>query len=71
MYTFQLEMREIRKTADFHSNLQVSWELVTEGDQGKPLKCAHLSLFHTSTSACYLSNGILTSILAVRIQTLR
>ena len=28
--TFQLEMCEMHKTADFHSNLLVSWELATE-----------------------------------------
>ena len=35
MCAFQLEMCtfhiEMHKTADFHSNLSVSWELVTEG----------------------------------------
>ena len=34
---------EIHKTADFHSNLLVSWELVTEGYQGKPVKCVHFT----------------------------
>ena len=29
----------MHKTADFHSNLLVSWELVTEGYQGRPVKC--------------------------------
>ena len=29
MYTFQLEMHS--KTADFHSKLLISWELVTGG----------------------------------------
>ena len=29
------------QTADFHSNLFVSWELVTEGCKGRPVKCAH------------------------------
>ena len=38
MDAFQLEMH---KTADFHSNLLVSWELVTEGYQGRPVECAH------------------------------
>ena len=32
---------EMHKTADFHSNLLVPWELVTEGYQGRPVKCAH------------------------------
>ena len=26
----------MHKTADFHSNLLISWELVTEGYQGRP-----------------------------------
>ena len=34
-------MREMHKTVDFHSNLLVSWELVTEGYQGRPMKCTH------------------------------
>ena len=38
---FQLEMHEMHKTADFHSNLL----LVTEGYQGRPLKCAQNSWF--------------------------
>ena len=29
------------QTSDFHSNLFVSWELVTEGCKGRPVKCAH------------------------------
>ena len=36
MHAFQLEMREIHKTTDFHSNLLVSWEFVTNGYQGRP-----------------------------------
>ena len=32
----------MHKTADFHSNLLVSWELVTGGYQGRPVKCVHL-----------------------------
>ena len=44
MRTFQLEMRELYKTADVHSNLLVSWELVTEGYQGKPVKYTHFKL---------------------------
>ena len=39
----------MHKTADFHSNLFVSWELVTEGYQGRPVKCKtadfHSNLF--------------------------
>ena len=31
---------EMYKTADFYSNLLVSWKLVTEGYQGRPIKCA-------------------------------
>ena len=42
MYAFQLEMREMFKTADFHSKLLVSWEVWTEGYQRRPVKCAHL-----------------------------
>ena len=45
MCAFQLERHafrfEMHQTADFHSNLLVSWELVTEGYQGRPVKCAH------------------------------
>ena len=33
MHAFQFEKCEIRKTANFHSNLLVSWELVTESYQ--------------------------------------
>ena len=29
----------MHKTADFHSNVSVSWELVTEGYQERPMKC--------------------------------
>ena len=36
MHTFHSERN---KTADFHSNLLVSWELLTEGYQGRPVKC--------------------------------
>ena len=35
-HVFQLEMH---KTADFHSNLLVSWELMTGGYLGRPMKC--------------------------------
>ena len=35
MCTFQLEMREMHKTADFHPNLLVSWELLIESYQIK------------------------------------
>ena len=35
---------EIHKTADFHSNLLVAWKLVTEGYQGRPMKCAYFKL---------------------------
>ena len=52
MRTFQLEMREMHafhfemhKTADFHLKLLVSWELVTEGHQGRPLNSAHFIYF--------------------------
>ena len=48
MHTFHLEIHafhlkcahftlKMHKTADFHSNLLVSWELVTEGYQGRPI----------------------------------
>ena len=30
---------KMHETADFHSNLLVSWELVTGGYQGRPVKC--------------------------------
>ena len=39
MHEFNLEMCEMYKTADFQSNLLVPWELVTEGYQGRPVKC--------------------------------
>ena len=29
------------KTAAFHSNLLVPWELVTDGYEGRPIKCLH------------------------------
>ena len=29
----------MHKTADFHSNLLVAWELVTGGYQGRPVLC--------------------------------
>ena len=52
MRAFQLEMHEkhtfnfeMHKTADFHSNLLVSWELVTEGYQRRPMKCTHSTHF--------------------------
>ena len=32
---------EMHKTTDFHSNLLISWELMTEGCQGIPMRCAH------------------------------
>ena len=42
MGVFQLEMHafhlEMHKQADFHSNRLVSWDLVTEGYQGRPMK---------------------------------
>ena len=45
MWAFHLEMRtfyfEMHKVTYFYSNLLVSWELVTEGYQGRPVKCAH------------------------------
>ena len=31
----------MHQTADFHSNLLVSWKLVIEGHQGIPVKYAH------------------------------
>ena len=41
MRTFPLEMHsfhfEMHRTGDFHSNLLVSWELVTEGYEGRPM----------------------------------
>ena len=55
MCTFQLEISafhfevitfhfEMNKTADFHSNLFVSWELVTEDYQDRPVKCVNFML---------------------------
>ena len=46
MHAFHFEMCafEMHKTADFHSNLPVSWELMTKGYQGRPVKCAHFTL---------------------------
>ena len=45
MHAFQLEMcafqREMHKTANFHSNMLVSWELEPEGYQRRPVKCVH------------------------------
>ena len=45
MCAFLLKMRafhfEMHKTADFHSNLLVPWGFVTEGYQGRPMKCVH------------------------------
>ena len=38
-------MCEMHKTADFYSNLLISWELVTEGYQGRPVKCVHFERF--------------------------
>ena len=38
MCPFQLEMREMHKTADFHSNLLVSWELGTKDYPERPMK---------------------------------
>ena len=38
----------MHKTADFHSNLLVSWELVTEGYQGRPVKCTKTADFHSN-----------------------
>ena len=35
MHAFQLE------TANFHSNMLVSWELEPEGYQRRPVKCVH------------------------------
>ena len=32
---------KMHKTIDFHSNVLVCWELMTEGYQGRPVKCAH------------------------------
>ena len=42
MHEFQLKMCEMHKTADFHSNLLVSLELVTEGYQGTPVWNAYM-----------------------------
>ena len=36
MHAFHFQMR---KTSDFHSNVLVCWELVTEYYPGRPLKC--------------------------------
>ena len=36
---------EMHKTADFHSNLLVTWELITEGYQGRPMKYVHFKHF--------------------------
>ena len=38
LHAFHFEMY---KTVDTHSNLLVSWELMAEGYQGRPVKCAH------------------------------
>ena len=48
MHAFQLEMcvfnLEMHETADFHSNLFVSWELVTEGHQGRSVECGYFEV---------------------------
>ena len=36
----------MHKTADVHSNLLVSWELVTKGYQGRPMKCTYFTHFN-------------------------
>ena len=53
MHAFRFEMREMcafyfemLKTADFRSNMLVSWELVTEDFQGRPVKFAHFTHFN-------------------------
>ena len=44
MHAFYLNFYfEMHKTADFHFNLLVSWELVPEDYQGRPMKCAHFN----------------------------
>ena len=45
MCAFQLKMHEMHKTADFHAKLLVSWELMIERYQGRPLKCAYFTHF--------------------------
>ena len=44
MIMAKVEMREMHKTPGFHSNLLVSWELLTECCQETPMKCMHFKL---------------------------
>ena len=50
MHAFHLKIHgfhfEMHKTADFHSNLLASWELVTESYQWRPLKYTHFTHFN-------------------------
>ena len=43
MCAFHIEMH---KTADFNLTLLASWELVTEGCPGRPMKCVHFTYFN-------------------------
>ena len=72
MHTFQLEINEMHafrvqmnETTDSHSKLLVSWKLVTEGYQGRPMKCVrftHLKLIERPLPGkvilCFFSNFI-------------
>ena len=46
MGALKLEMHEMHKTADFHSNLLVSEEMVTGAYNGRPIKYTHLMHFN-------------------------
>ena len=68
---------KMHKTAYFHSNLLVSWELVTEGYQWRPLKCGHFKWnMHISCILCWnlrisskdLCGNSLVGILGLEVQ---
>ena len=54
---------KMHKTVDFHSNLLISWELVTEGCQVRPVKCTKQLI---STQICLVSWELVTEGCQVR-----
>ena len=60
------------KQLNFHSNLLVSSEMVTEGYQGRPMKCAHFTHFNEMRGRKTLSrygNSLVTNMLSLLLDT--
>ena len=57
----------MHKTADFHSNLLVSWDMLTEGYQGRPVKCVHFKWSVCISKDACRGNSLVQFLLALEI----